>query len=246
MKAALNMILVLICTVCYAWPAAAQSSSLFVTGAAAAPVPASGPRGDTAGLLDDELSPAIADVSLTAIRVAPPRVFQLHDLVTIVVTESTQADTSASLDTEKKVSVDGEVTDFVNLDLAKLLRLTFEPTNAAGGGDPTVGVDFSNKFEGDGTYKRKDSMTARITAEVVDIKPNGNLVLEARKYIRNDKESLALTVTGVCQPIDVTAGNTVLSTQLFDLRVDSKHSGEVRRATKKGLITKLFDLIFNF
>jgi flagellar L-ring protein precursor FlgH len=81
---------------------------------------------------------------------------------------------------------------------------------------------------------------------VVDVKPNGTLALEARKHIENDDEKLTISLTGFCRPEDVAADNTVLSTQMFDLRVNKQHQGEVRNAQKKGLLTKLLDFVFNF
>ena len=44
----------------------------------------------------------------------------------------------------------------------------------------------------------------------------------------------------------MTIANTVLSTQMFDLRVAKTHEGEIRKAQKKGLFTKILDTIFNF
>jgi flagellar L-ring protein FlgH len=225
----------------------AQSSSLFVRPVTSSPARtpatgtvASGARGEPV------LSPIIASASLAAIRPAEPRFFQLHDLVTIIVRESTQADAAATLDTEKNVNVDGAVTAFPNLSPAELLKLSLEAGTFSKNGNPELGVEYKNKYKGDGSYNRQDTLTARLTAEVVDIKPNGSLVLEGRKFLKNDKETLTLTLTGTCQPGDVSVDNTVLSTQLFDLRVTAAHTGELRKATKKGIITKALEWIFNF
>jgi len=222
----------------------AQSSSLFVQ--PVTPPPAVPGTGAPAARGEPVLSPVIAAASLTAIRPAEPRFFQLHDLVTIIVRESTQADAEATLDTEKDAKFQGAVTAFPNLSPAELLKLSLEPVDFSQKGNPELGVNYNHKFEGDGTYSREDTLTARLTAEVVDIKPNGNLVLEGRKFLKNDKETLTLTLTGTCQPGDVSVDNTVLSTQLFDLRVTAAHTGELRKATKKGIITKALELIFNF
>ena len=89
-------------------------------------------------------------------------------------------------------------------------------------------------------------MTTRLTAKVVDVKPNGLLALEARTQISNDEEIQTISVTGYCQPADVTIANTVLSTQIYDLRVKKVNEGEVRDASKKGFLTKLFEAIFAF
>lgn len=219
----------------------AQTSSLYMR-----PVTPSAPATVTVVRGERVISPVIAATSLAAIRAPEPRFFQLHDLVTIIVRESTKADADATLDTEKKVKFDGAVTAFPNLSPVELLKLSLEPATFSEKGNPKLGITYNNKFEGDGNYSREDTLTARLTAEVVDIKPNGNLVLEGRKYLKNDKETLTLTLTGTCQPGDVAVNNTVLSTQLFDLRVTAEHTGELRKASKKGWITRALETIFNF
>lgn len=220
--------------------AMAQTSSLYVQ-----PTPAGTPRGDLTAQAEDRLAPDIAQTSLTAVALPPPRKFARHDLITIIVRESVENDSSATLETEKAVSVKGEVASFPHLTLADLLRGQLK----AGDGDaesPKVDVKFDNSFEGEGDYSRKDTFVARITARVIDVKPNGTLVLEARKMIQSDKEEMEMIVTGTCRKEDVQSDNTVLSTQLYDLNVTKRHDGEVRRAAKKGVLTKLLDLVFNF
>lgn len=191
----------------------------------------------------DTLSPAIKSVSLCAVKLPEPRVFQVHDLVSIIVRESSENSSEATLETEKGASVNASVEAFI--ELSKLLEMRVQPTPLAAGA-PTVDVSLDNEFEGEGTAERKDSMVLRIQAEVIDIKPNGNLVLEARKYIRTDKESVSVVLSGVCRAFDVNASNEVLSTQMHDLRVVKEHAGELRKATKKGLITQFLEAIFNF
>jgi len=80
----------------------------------------------------------------------------------------------------------------------------------------------------------------------MDVKPNGTLSLEARTQVKNDDEDMTITVTGYCRAEDVAADNTVLSTQMYDLRVNKQHAGEVRKASKKGVITKVLEFLFNF
>ena len=62
--------------------------------------------------------------------------------------------------------------------------------------------------------KRSDKVAAveEMTATIIDIKPNGNLVFEARKQIRHDDEVSSMRLTGLCRSDDVTPDNSVLST----------------------------------
>ena len=219
----------------------AQSSSLFVDSAVTEVAP---PPVQTNPDVPTRLSPAIAQVSVTAVKVPPPAVFKVHDLITIIIRESTQNDSSASIDTSKEAKVDGTISAFPSMNALlsefRLAQSTFP------GGTPEVGIDLGNEFEGEGSYKRSDSFTSRITARIIDIKPNGTMVLEARKYIQSDKESLNLVLTGTGRSQEIACDNTVRSTQLYDLNLVNEHKGELRNATKKGLFTKVFETLFNF
>src|SRR5207249_1610300 len=109
---------------------------------------------------------------------------------------------------------------------------------------PEVKMNGKRSFQGQGEVDRADTFTARITAEVLDVKPNGTLVLQARKRIKTDEEEQMFTLTGICRVDDVTADNSVLSSQLYDLELTKNHQGDVRAATKRGMVGKLLD-VFN-
>lgn len=234
MRSVMLMIIAMMAVSASAW---AQSSSLLLVE----------PRAPQR--IDGQLvNPSLQNASYTAVIPLPPREFALHDLVTIVVRESSSASSEASLDTEKKLNVSGSVTSIPTFDLSQLLQLRMQNSKfEANGGEPLkLGITSNNKFEGDGEYERKDEMVFRITARVVDVKPNGTLALEARKFTQNDNEKLTITLNGYCRAEDVAADNTVLSTQMFDLRVTKEHTGELRNASKKGFLTKVIDFIFSF
>lgn len=212
-------------------PAAPQAS------AAMSPLP-SGNSNQPASML----SPEIADVGLAVARMPEPRKFAVQDLVTIIVRESTEAGSESKLDAKKDSKHDAAVTAFPNV------RLLQEFTNAivTGGlaSNPKASVSESQDFKGDGSYDRKDTFTTRITARIIDVKPNGTLVLEARKFIKSDKESLNMILSGTCRREDVTADNTVLSTQLYDMALVKDHKGQVKDAARKGWLTQFFDGLF--
>ena len=81
---------------------------------------------------------------------------------------------------------------------------------------------------------------------MIEVLPNGNLVLEARTFIRNDEEELTINVTGTCRPQDITLANTILSNQIHDLRIEKNHEGELKKANEKGIIAKVLDAIFAY
>ena len=102
------------------------------------------------------------------------------------------------------------------------------------------------EFDGEGEYVREDELVTRLSAEVIEIRPNGNLVLEARTRIRTDDEEWYTQLTGTCRPEDITAANTILSNQIFDLQVEKRHKGSVPKAASKGILAQALDAIFAF
>ncbi len=220
-------------------PAPGQSSSLYRrTRRPATPAPMVNGRVKT-------LASSVASTSLFAVTLPPPKKFAVNDLVTIIVRESTSADSKATLETEKEVTIEGQIRDWPNLRLEDLINFKLTPSTL-GDGPIRLGIEYENEFNGEGKRRRTDQFETRVTARISDIKPNGTMVLEARKYIKTDKETVRLLVTGTCRPEDISPANTVLSTALYDLHVTNEHSGELYQASKKGILTKFFELLFNF
>jgi flagellar L-ring protein precursor FlgH len=187
---------------------------------------------------------ALRSMSLFAIAPPQPRTYQVHDLVQIIVRETSQAKSSQDLTTKKNFETSAEIGDWPNFNLTDLLN--FQLQASANQNPPKLNVDFSKDFKGEGDYDRKDDLTARLTAEVVQVLPNGNLVLEARTMIKTDKETQSMKATGICRPADITAANTILSNQLHDLTIDKVHEGELRKANERGILAKILDTVFAF
>lgn len=223
----------------HAVPVVGQTSSLYVD-----PTVSTRPFRSINGITD-RLSPHIAKTSISAVHLPEPRQFAIHDLVTIIVRESIQNRSDAELESEKDTSVNGSISAFPNLRLRDLLNLQLGQSSLDDG-TPQVDLSLGKDFEGEGDYQRNDTFTTRLTARIIDIKPNETLVLEARKFIRSDDESVDVVLSGTCRKDDITIDNTILSTQIYDLRLVKEHQGELRNATKKGLLTKFFDALFNF
>jgi flagellar L-ring protein precursor FlgH len=181
-------------------------------------------------------------MSLLLIEAPRPKSFQLHDKVTILISEVSKQSANQKVDTKKDVSLKGGVRQLP--DIIALLQGQLETDD----GSPITGVDASagNKFKGDGKYERSDRFTDRITATVIDVKPNGVLVLEARRTIEKDEELQTLVLSGECRREDVTAQNTVMSNQLADMVLSVKNEGQVKDAAEKGLLSRVFDTVFNF
>jgi flagellar L-ring protein precursor FlgH len=201
--------------------------------------PGQGGQG-TQGTFDANVKPQVFNIY--AVAAADPHVLKKHDLVNIVVDEESKSQTSGTSDQERAVDFDAKVDAFVKFELAKL--------SVQGGGEganpPEVKLEGSRDFKGTGEFDRSDTMTTRLEAEVIDVKPNGTLVIQARRHLKIDEEEISVTLTGNCRVQDVDAANSVLSTDLFDLDLQKTTKGEVHDTTKRGLIHRLLDIVNPF
>lgn len=167
----------------------------------------------------------------------PPKVYRPGDLITIIIRENRRWEAEADLNTKKKWDLTSEVAAFLKLTDGGLGPTTFKR------GIPNIDYEFESQMRSDGDTSREDSLTTRLTAGVIDVKPNGILVIEGRARVVHDDEVSEVTVVGSCRKEDVTADNTVLSTQMAGKEVTITNEGAIRAAASRGWIPKLIDLL---
>jgi flagellar L-ring protein precursor FlgH len=236
-------------------PAAAQRNSLFggSRSRAVGTVPTTQPAGSIrqgelgarASLQAERVEPrpnaTLLRLSPFAVAKPEPQKIKVHDLITIIIRESKTATTDSKMQSKKDWKLDAELSKWLRLsDKHGVVPAGFEA------GNPSVVFDLKNDYGGDGKYDRKDELTTRVTARVADVKPNGNLVLEATKQITIDDEGYTITLTGECRGQDVNPDNTILSTQIAGPEINVQHTGTVRDATRRGWLMRALDLLRPF
>lgn len=185
----------------------------------------------------------LKQASLTFVEAPKPKTYEIHDIVTIIISETSSQSSQQVLDAKKDAALRAAVNKFP--DIALLLQANLTNTSAS---EPIGAVDVTghSNFKGDGKFTRTDKFTDRIAATVIDVKPNGNLVLEARKSVGQDNEIRTVVLSGECRREDVTDNNTILSSQLADLTVQAHAEGDSKDTASKGILTRIVDAIFNF
>ncbi len=182
--------------------------------------------------------------SLFAVQEPEPRKFAIHDLVTIVISESSRSKSASDAKADKDYGMSAAVDAWISMDPTSFGDGFFQPIDS--GSLPEIGVAGEKNFKGKGSYARSDDFTARVTAEIVEVRPNGLLVIEARREIVNDGESQVITLSGICRPEDIDGNNQVLSQRVADAVVKKLTTGELRDTAEKGIIAKIIDTIFAF
>jgi flagellar L-ring protein FlgH len=190
----------------------------------------------------DPAQAKLSSVSFFSVPEPQPKTIKKHDVVTIIVREQSEMKTQGKTETTKDQAINAQLQQWIALN-TKALGIK---GGAQGANPPGVQWDLNRSFTTDGKVDRSDSLTLRVSAEVIDVKPNGTLILQGTKFVKFDDEEQNVTISGTCRVEDVTPDNTVLSTQLGDLHLVNEHKGAVRDATKRGFITKLLDTINPF
>ncbi|MEM9586937.1 MAG: flagellar basal body L-ring protein FlgH [Planctomycetota bacterium] len=165
----------------------------------------------------------------------PLRTFAVHDLITIRVDEIARVMAEGNAENRKLSQFSAVLSDWIRLTRG---RLRPDPQE---NGDPTVAGQTNGQFRAESSVDSRESMTFNITAEVVDIKPNGNLALEARKTFHVNDNSWTTALVGFCRAQDVGPDNVVLSRDMMGLEITKRDHGHLRDGYKRGWLTRALD-----
>jgi len=139
--------------------------------------------------------------------VDPPRVFNLNDVITVMVIESSQANSGSTAQRARQGQLDAELANWVRLRGGNVLP---------GPGDsPHINGTLVSQFRGSSSVRTIDLTKYSIPMRVVDIRPNGHLLLEARQTVVGNEgtgeETSDRLLWVTVRAEDVLPNNTVLS-----------------------------------
>lgn len=167
------------------------------------------------------------------------RARSVGDLLTIQVIHNTKADTKATTSLKRKGEVAAGVTALLGLETAI--------ANIPGGGPSLqIGTSTQNDYDGEGGTNRTGTVQGTLTTRVIEVLPNGNLVVYGQQDVRVNNENEVLAVTGIVDPRSITADNTVLSTSVADLHIEYAGIGVVSGKQRPGWFTRILDVVTPF
>ncbi len=146
--------------------------------------------------------------------------YKVGDLVTIIVSETQDLKNEEKSDITKNSSVDWQIKNF---DIKPNAFSTL----------PRLAASSDDSFNGEANYTKKGKFTARLTATVVDVLPNGNLVLQGKREIRIDKETKFLEFGGIVRRYDLKGDNSVASELVANARVSYRGQGPLTNGTNR-------------
>jgi flagellar L-ring protein precursor FlgH len=178
---------------------------------------------------DDSSRPMFAD----------KRGVNVGDILTIMVQENSTANKDNGTTTERQSSLTAAITSFL-----------YSPASSGlltkGGQLPAIDYSSDHKHSGTGTIKDSESIVAEIAVRIVDVLPNGNLVVEGKRDTAFSGEHQTIILRGVVRSEDVASNNTVLSYNVADATIQIIGKGTVSDSQNKGWFNRLWDKINPF
>ena len=161
------------------------------------------------GLLDKETyRPLVAD----------QRAYRPGDNLTVLITETASASTTAKTTTNKKAALAG---------------------SANANGEPvSAGADLSEDFTGGGKIERTGRLLAQLTVMVQAVDRNGDLLVKGEQEILVNEEKQWISVEGRVRQADIRSDNTVLSNRISEARIKYTGKGLLAEKQKPGILTR--------
>lgn len=163
----------------------------------------------------------------------------IGDIVTILVQENNSASKDQSTKTARKSNVDASISTFLyGGGVNKLLT--------KGGQLPALKFGGSSDFDGGGTINNSETITARIAVRVIDVLPNGTMIVEGTRKTSFSGETQDAILRGVIRVADIQSNNSVYSYNVADATIKYVSNGAVSSVQKKRWITKVWDKVAPF
>lgn len=175
------------------------------------PAPADA-QGRTGSIYDPGLGPINMIADKTARRAG--------DLITVLIVENQEVKNEETAQLRRATKLDYKLDSF---DIKPGAFSTL----------PRLAATSQDDFNGTANVEKNGAFTARITAIVMDVLPNGALVIKGRREIKVDKETKVIEFSGVVRRYDIRADNTVLSELVADARVSYTGEGQLTDTTSR-------------
>jgi flagellar L-ring protein precursor FlgH len=161
------------------------------------------------------------------------------DILTILIQENNGATRQNNTTTSKKASLN-----------AAIASILYSPTTSGlltkKGALPAINYTSDAEFNGGGSINNAETITAQVSVKVVDVLPNGNMVVEGQLHTAFSGEKQDAIVRGTVRPDDVMANNTLYSYNVADATIQFLSKGTITDAQRKGWLNKIWDKLSPF
>jgi flagellar L-ring protein precursor FlgH len=162
------------------------------------------------------------------------------DIITVVISETASASKEAKTGTSRDSSVSAGMPAMLGLENTGIFKNNFADLAKI------INASSSSSFKGAGSTSRQENLKATIAARVIDVQPNGNLMIEGRRNIKVNEEDQIIVLEGTVRSRDIAPDNTVNSIYVADARINYSGRGIISDRQSPGWLMNIFDKIWPF
>ena len=155
------------------------------------------------------------------------------DTMTIVIAETTSASTKSNTNVSKTSSISAAVPLVTGLPGKTFQGIGLE-------------AETSNAMAGKGDAAASNVFTGNIAVTVIDVMPNGNLLVSGEKQVSIGHGTEYVRLSGVVNPYFISTANTISSANVADARIEYKESGAISEAQVMGWLARFFLSVLPF
>jgi len=165
----------------------------------------------------------------------------IGDIVLVKIVETSSGKKTADTKTSRDSSLTGGISSLFG----------FEQSLLSKGGQHTpsltsMNADLASENEVKGETKRDSTVTATLSARVVETTMDGNLVIQGYREVRVNNETQHIILSGIVRPSDISKDNSILSSNIADARIEYSGTGTLADRQQPGWLTNVIDVVWPF
>lgn len=153
-----------------------------------------------------------------------PLASKVGDILSVIILESTSAQAAAGTDASTDAGVALNIGD--------------------GDGDLKGAVSLGNDFDGAAKIKRTGQLMAQVSVTIREVTDNGLLKIEGEQEIKLNAENQFIKVSGFIRQSDIDESNIILSTKIYESKIELIGEGILSNSEEPGWITRFFQWLF--
>jgi flagellar L-ring protein precursor FlgH len=157
------------------------------------------------------------------------------DIMTVIISEDSSGENKADTKTSRDSSATAGIAGVTQASPDHRLLAKYE-----------IGGSSTNELKGEGNTSRDGTLDARISARVVNVLENGNLVIEGKKQVTINAEDQYLVISGIVRPDDISSDNVVSSQYIADAKIIYTGDGIINDKMRPGWLTRIIDWVWPF
>ena len=164
---------------------------------------------------------------------------RVGDILTVVLNESTNATKDSKTEIDK--SNTSTVTNPTIFGASPEFNVPkFIPLNSTQDLSLETSLSSNHEFDGEGSAEQSNALTGSIPVSVIEVLPNGNLIVRGEKRVTLNNGVEYVQLSGIIRQVDILANNSVLSTQVADATIKYTGEGAVAESNFGGWLAKFF------